>query len=190
MNNPVNKVDYNGNKPGDLFDTMDEAARDFAQYINAKSIAENREYASYMYTRTVTKTISITYINYNLDNNPFLRLWNLISGRSIITTVTTKTKVTKYTYREPKQGTVDSSSPPINWFGIHKVVGILHTHSAYDPAYANDIFSSNDKQIAERKGVPIYVATPLGTLRKYDPENDTDVILFNNIPFDPNHPWR
>ena len=30
LNDPVNKADYIGNKPGDLFDTMDEAALDFA----------------------------------------------------------------------------------------------------------------------------------------------------------------
>ena len=59
LNNSVNKVDYGGNKPGDLFDTMDEAARDFAEYINAKSIEENQEYASYMYSKTITvKTFS------------------------------------------------------------------------------------------------------------------------------------
>ena len=42
-----------GNKPGDLFDTMDEAARDFAEYINETSIEVDREYASYIYTKTV-----------------------------------------------------------------------------------------------------------------------------------------
>ena len=66
----------------------------------------------------------------------------------------------------------------------------LHTHAAYDPAYANDIFSPVDKKFAKRKGVPIYVATPRGTLRKYDPSNGTDIVLFDDIPFDPNHPGR
>ena len=191
LNNPVNKVDYDGNKPGDLFDTMDEAARDFAEYINAKSIEDNREYASYIYTKTVTETRTTTYINPNIfGNNPLSWLWNVIFGGGLTKTVTTKVKITKYTYREPKRGTVDSSSPPINWFGIHTVVGRLHTHAAYDPAYANDIFSSADKRNAERQGVPTYVATPLGTLRKYDPSNGTDIVLFNDIPFDPNHPGR
>ena len=59
-------LDYSGNKPGDLFDTMDEAARDFAEYINAKSIEDNREYASYIYTKTVTETRTTTYINPNI----------------------------------------------------------------------------------------------------------------------------
>ena len=191
LNNPVNMVDYGGNKPGDLFDTMDEAARDFAEYINAKSIEDNCEYASYIYTKTVTETRTTTYINPNIfGNNPLSWLWNVLFGGGLTKTVTTKVKVTKYTYREPKRGTVDSSSPPINWFGIHTVVGRLHTHAAYDPAYANDVFSSADKRNAERQGVPTYVATPLGTLRKYDPFNGTDIVLFNDIPFDPNYPGR
>ena len=191
LNNPVNMVDYGGNKPGDLFDTMDEAARDFAEYINAKSIEDNREYASYIYTKTITETRTTTYINPNiLGNNPLSWLWNVIFGGGLTKTVTTKVKVTKYTYREPKQGTVDSSSPPINWFGLHTVVGRLHTHAAYDSAYANDIFSSADKRNAQRQGVPTYVATPLGTLRKYDPLNGADIVLFSDIPFDPNHPGR
>jgi len=70
------------------------------------------------------------------------------------------------------------------------VVGIIHTHAAYDPAYKNDVFSSTDIASAERINLPSYVATPLGILRKYDPTNDTDVIISYSIPFDPNHPSR
>ena len=191
LNSPVNMVDYGGNKPGDLFDTMDEAARDFAEYINAKSIEDNREYSSYIYAKVVTETRTVTYANPNiLGYNPLSRLWDVIFGGTLTKTVTIKVKVTKYTYRKPKRGTADHSSPPINWFGIHTVVGRLHTHAAYDPAYENDAFSSTDKRNAEKQGVPTYVATPLGTLRKYDPSKGTDIVLFNDIPFDPNHPGR
>ena len=38
--------------------------------------------------------------------------------------------------------------------------------------------------------IPIYVATPLGTLRRYDPLDKSDIIIFDDIPFDPNHPGR
>ena len=191
LNNPVNSVDYSGSKPGDLFDTMDDAARDFAEYINAKSISDNREYASYIYTRTVIETRTITYVNPSvLSNNPLMWLWNIIFRGSFTRTVTTKVKVTKYTYREPKRGTADSVTIPINWFGLHTVVGHLHTHAAYDPAYMNDIFSENDKRNAKRQGVLSYVATPLGIMRKYDPKTGTDIILYDDLPFDPNHPGR
>jgi len=48
-NNPVNLTDYCGNAPGDWFSTPDDAAEDFAEYINEQSIEENVEYASYIY---------------------------------------------------------------------------------------------------------------------------------------------
>ena len=47
---------------------------------------------------------------------------------------------------------------------MHKQVALLHTHAAYDPKYASDIFSQTDKDLANRRGMPIYVATPKGTL--------------------------
>ena len=41
-----------------------------------------------------------------------------------------------------------------------------------------------------RSGVPNYVATPLGTLRRYDPSDGSDVQVYDDIPWDPNHPSR
>ena len=191
LNNPVNMVDYGGNKPGDLFDTMDEAARDFAEYINETSIEVDREYASYIYTKTVWETKTVTYYNPNLfGNNLLSRFWNYIFGGGISKTVKKRVKVTKYTYVKPAKGTAHSSTIPINWFGMHNQVALLHTHGAYSPGYGNDVFSSTDKNLANRKNMPIYVATPLGTLRKYNPSNGTDIVLYDDLPFDPNHPGR
>ncbi|MFR1518741.1 MAG: DUF4329 domain-containing protein [Clostridia bacterium] len=141
--------------------------------------------------KTVTKTRTTTYINPNIFGcNPFSWLWNAIFGGGTTKTVTTRVKVTKYTYREPKKGTKSSSTIPTNWFGIHNQVALLHTHAAYDSHYANDNFSSTDKKLALQRGMPIYVATPLGTLRKYDPSKGTDIVLFDDILFDRNHPGR
>ena len=95
-----------------------------------------------------------------------------------------------YTYRKPKRGTKDSATIPINSFGMHKQVALLHTHAAYDPKYASDIFSQTDKDLANRRGMPIYVATPKGTLWKYNPSDGSDIIVFDDIPFDSNHPGR
>ena len=192
LNNPVNKVDHDGHKPGDLFDTMDEAARDFANYTNAKSISNNREYASYIYstTTTVTRTGWKTNVNWFINFS-----WSrgfYIDYRVTYSEYTYKTKVTKYSYREPQKGTKDSSSPPINWFGRDTKVARLHTHAAYDSSYGsgNDNFSPADIRNATNQGVPTYVATPIGNLRKYDPSDGSDIVLFSDIPFDSNHPSR
>ncbi len=191
LNTPVNMVDYGGDKPGDLFDTMDEAARDFAEYISETSIKVDREYASYIYTKTVWETKTVTYYNPNLfGNNLLSRLWNYIFRGGISKTVEKRVQVTKYTYVKPAKGTAHSSTIPTNWFGIHKQVALLHTHGAYSPGYKNDTFSSADKSLSNREKMPIYVSTPLGTLRKYDPSYGTDIVLYDDLPFDSNHPRR
>lgn len=90
-------------------------------------------------------------------------------------------------------GTIDNVIFPVilhhaNVF--RKKVALLHTHGNYVEKYraGNDNFSDTDKWAAKIFGVPYYVATPVGTLRKYDPRTDTDVLLFSDLPFDPNHP--
>ena len=61
MNNPIRYVDFTGNKAGDLFKTMDEAAIDFAKEVNGISIKERVEYAAYF------------YVEYKIE--PFLLFW-------------------------------------------------------------------------------------------------------------------
>ena len=40
------------------------------------------------------------------------------------------------------------------------------------------------------KTIDVIYKETLGTLRKYNPANGMDVILYEDIPFDPNHPGR
>ena len=169
LNNPTNKVDYCGNKPGDLFDTIDEAAIDFGNYINAKSIDEGIEYASYIYTKAVTvEKVSFKIIPFGRGYNSFSLLWDVFMREGICIIITKKITTIKYTYRDPKAGKKNSVSEPINWFGIHNKVGLLHTHGASYGGSSGDYFSITDTEYADKLGVPIYVATPLGTLRKYE----------------------
>jgi Domain of unknown function (DUF4329) len=42
-------------------------------------------------------------------------------------------------------------------------------HAAYDARYDNEHFSPADQTNAGRRGVPIFVGTPGGVIRKYDP---------------------
>lgn len=194
LNNPITKIDYGGAKPGDLFDTPDDAAEDFGRYINEKSIAEGREYSSYVYSVRVSETRTITIINPNtFGKNIFSNIWNCLFNNSVTKTITVTITVTKYSYSKPMAGTIDNVIFPVilhhaNVF--RKKVALLHTHGNYVEKYraGNDNFSDTDKWAAKIFGVPYYVATPVGTLRKYDPRTDTDVLLFSDLPFDPNHP--
>ena len=109
-------------------------------------------------------------------------------GISII--ITKKITAIKYTYRDPIAGKEGSSSEPINWFGLHNKVGVLHTHGASYGRNSGDYFSLADTDYADKIGIPIYVATPRGTLRKYNPADETDIIIYWDLPYDPNHPDR
>ena len=169
LNSPINKIDYSGEKPGCFFLSIDCAAVDFACYTNEKSIAENKEYISCIYS--TTKTININF-----------KIWIFEFDFSF--------DIQGYTYFEPLSGDGDSAQINREWFVEYDVVALVHTHAAYDKRYKNDEFSPSDKKCAKDYKVYIYVATPLGTLRKYNPRNGKDVMLPCDIPFDENHPGR
>ncbi len=154
LNNPMMYVDPRGTDPGDLFDTKDQAAIDFANYIYFKSVEENIEYAS-----VITLKIKVTIKKITIGN---IILPIFVFGRF-------------YTYKEPVAGTEDSSSFPINFL----TVGLLHTHGAYSPLYDNENFSSQDKSVADFWKKESYVVTPLGTIRKYDPSDKRDYIIYS-----------
>ena len=54
LNNPSNKVDFGGNKPGDIFNTVDEAAIDAAKYLGELSWENTWEYSTAIYEVKVT----------------------------------------------------------------------------------------------------------------------------------------
>lgn len=90
-----------------------------------------------------------------------------------------------YTYTTPATGSNDGviMSVPSD----AKVEGYLHTHAAYDPYYGdgNNNFSDTDKNTATKKKVVIYVATPDGSLKEYDPITGKTRIVSKNMPTDP-----
>jgi len=172
-NNIINKIDKNGDAPGELFADMDAAAIDFTNYTNPSSIFQGREYSSYLYEKTI---IRINFMGFK---------YGIIPQFKIKTT-------RKYSYTKPKKGKKGEKTilkyPPI----INEKA-ILHTHGAYDEetGYGNDYFSIDDMKIADDIHKPIYVATPLGILRKYDPNAQfKHKIVSYCIPWDQNHPSR
>ncbi len=181
LNNPVNKVDYTGNKPGDLFDTMDEAALDFAMCYNELSIADMQEYGSAIYM--VTK-VSITY--------PKTPWYLLILGIKYSPKVTV---TIKYSYTKPSIGTNGDSVTP-NFLTTKPIVSTVHTHANYDPKYDNENFSTgfaSDIGWSNFFHMDSYVVTPGGNLKKYTYANRKDAnggvsIISSDIPWDPNSP--
>ena len=163
--NPVNMIDPNGNAPGDLFDTMDEAAMDFAN-IYAKLGYENRlEYASFIYTVNVyeTRTYSVPnkkyFINFSLKKGFF---WDCKTDG--YKTVSRRFKVKKYSYVTPNEGTEDEACVPTNWFNLKNKVAEIHNHIWID-GHRNNYPSDKDV-----RAHICYITTPSGILKKFDPD--------------------
>ena len=74
---------------------------------------------------------------------------------------------------------------PVNWFGFRNKYAEIHTHGAYSAGYEGDIFSSADKNNWKN-----YLVTPFGTVRKYNSIDGSDVIIFDDVPYDSSHPGR
>jgi len=137
------------------YDSVDAAARAAMELANPQSIQANREYAGVIYQ--------------GADG--------------------------KFYFTGPAQGTVDGADPLTDAPAPAgtTMVGIYHTHGAYsevdgagqvtrtdDPArdsYNSDNFSGQDRAVATSQGVPIYVATPNGTFREYDPATGSDTAM-------------
>ena len=67
----------------------------------------------------------------------------------------------------------------------------IHAHAAYDSDYNNDIFSSSDSADKKNRGIVGYLATPNGSLQKYDPTLPKDKrisTISDQMPYDPKHP--
>lgn len=172
LNNPVKNIDPDGKEPGQFFLSLDEAAKDFGRFYNDNSIRTNREYASYAIE---------------------VKDANGVSG---------------YTYTIANIGTSDSSMPAKE-LGSVKYVATLHTHGSYIPKLkeGNDTFSGvfddNGYAVRDRKSVNTlgtdignanarqmtsYVATPNGSLQKYNPKTGKITIVSNQMTSDLNDP--
>ncbi|MHB1453453.1 MAG: DUF4329 domain-containing protein [Saccharofermentanales bacterium] len=156
---------------GELFNTADEAARDFALRYNALSISEDREYASVIFQVKV-KSRSFSY-----ETRRFL--WWSWQVR-----IRKTTRQIRYSYQKIRIGKTHSLLIPFAPL-FRKKVAEIHTHGAYNEGYENDEFSPQDTNSFIN-----YLVTPLGTLRKYDPSDGSDIVIYSDIPFDPNHPGR
>ncbi len=83
-----------------------------------------------------------------------------------------------YSYTVAKKGTRTRSHPGLhllkNWSAIY------HSHGAADPRHLGEYFSGADKRAADKTRVPVYLVTPKGVIKKYDPKTGKSENLYKN----------
>ena len=67
---------------------------------------------------------------------------------------------------------------------------IIHSHGKYEQGYLNNEFSNKDKWNSYNLKVDGYVATPDGSLKKYDPNTAKTTVVSTELPSDPKDPDR
>lgn len=152
------KVDWNekdeivtiSNEKENNFNSIDEAALDWAMYYNNPSIGLHKEFSSSIY-----KT----------DKG--------------------------YSYTTPNLGTSNKSIPSLPKEGINSIVGVVHSHASTGRGTQKaDKLSSGDLDCAISYKVPIYAATPCGTLIKTTPKqiggDSKTYTIDDKIPYDRN----
>jgi RHS repeat-associated protein len=104
-----------------------------------------------------------------------------------------KGKDAYYTYTPPVTGDEASAQPKDAGSGAgYTDVASAHTHGNYsNGAYDDNDFSPADKNFASATGMPLYVATPNGSLQKVDTKgNVSQVPGTNDIPSDQQDPTK
>ena len=169
--NPLNFYDNTGFAWGDTFTSADDAARDFAKTTNQKSIDEGVEYAAYIY--------SFKKIEYKEDP---------ITGRICWVETTYYTYGPAFTNHDPDSVKI---SGPNRLPKGYKLAAIAHTHGCASESADDENFSMPDKGVSRKYGVPIYVATPGGYLKKfiYDDYGGKVIVISSHMPSDPRSPF-
>ena len=121
---------------------------------------------------------------------------------STIYQTTSANGTVQYSYSAPNVGTTGASVSVSPAPAGTIATGDIHSHAAYDPAYANNVFSgipatganttstTGDIGDNNQTGLTGYVTTPNGSLQKYDPITGTITTISTNLPSDRNDPTR
>ena len=149
--NPIRFVDLNGKKPGDKFNTPDEAAKDWAGYVNDDSKIMNREAATYIFETDDAK--------YQTLHAP---LWAEADGFKIY-------DLNNNLRQNPVEGIK-------RIVGIAHTHGAEDPNYKSEE-FSNELDEITGKPIgdiplAKEFNLPIYLMTPSDNFMKYDPVSD------------------
>jgi len=153
--NPIRYIDVSGLGPGDLYSSVDAAAINFGQTYNDNSIVQKVEYAATIYEVVKTNPKTMEHTVY-------------------------------YAYSVPASGTFDRSWNTPSPAGSVDVA-LVHTHGEETQGWLLadcNSFSTSDKDLAKYWNLNNYVATPNGSLQKYDVATGGTTTISTEMPSD------
>lgn len=180
LNSPICLIDPDGREPGDFFRCIDDAAKDFGNCYNGKSISQNIEYGTMIF-QVVNSNYEIGY-TYNIPsvgNENSVAIENAPIGSKVVAMAHTHGK-----YMEAKNP--DCPNYNNEFSGMRMKIGgkILPKENRKVVNANNDIGNANILKLDN------YVATPNGSLQKYNHKTGEITVISNDMPSDPNDPNR
>ncbi|MGM9602100.1 MAG: RHS repeat-associated core domain-containing protein, partial [Faecousia sp.] len=167
INCPIRYVDNDGDEPGDLFNSIDDAAEDAAIYIGGYSFAEGVEYSASIYeVKTEHELFSITFTKKYTGDNAFRsKLADIFFGGKSVKTISCSLTITQYSY-----GHIQTDYNPVQVIPYldKNTVAIVHTHPMGSGEGVTR-FSPQDCMFSQNYKVLLYVYGPNGELHRLDP---------------------
>jgi RHS repeat-associated protein len=148
--NPIRFVDLKGEKPGDEFDTPNEAAFDCLKYYHGKSSTENVEY--------------------------FAFVWKLENGKYATNTKMFRGEVDRFT----KDQIYDAATTFKPMGAIKPVSAGAHLHGGIDRRFDSERFSTFDYEgfsSPDALNLDLFLMTPDKSFQKLNPAGDVDINL-------------
>ena len=172
MNNPILKIDLDGNAPGDFFLTMDDAAMDFGMFYNGHSIKSNKEYGSTIYeVWDANKGFGYSYSVANIGKRE-----------------DSVTPSLPYTFHRIKADIHTHGAYSYGKFYDNTFSGIRKRDKLLTRKERKEERNEYDIGLANKRMRIAYVVTPNGSLQKYNPHTGNIEVLSNELPSDPNDP--
>lgn len=170
LDNPIRLIDIKGLEPGDFFNSIIEAAKDFGSYYSKYSIRDKTEFASYIMFNPQKKKYYYPRA-ISGEHNKIRKEISLMASHKKVATIHTHGA-----YEE------DLVKNDVDWndefSGMEKTPELNKVHISQDRY--DDISSANER------GIDSYLVTPNGNLKKYDPKTGKIKTISSDIPSDKN----
>ena len=180
LDNPVKFLDRDGFDPGDFFYTMDEAAMDFGLTYNDNSIREGREYSSAIIKIKNKKGLhGYTYTLPNIGSDDNVNLIEGVYGYEMVARV--------HTHGKSRTGIYVKETYDNEFSGLRMRNEEARMLTLKQRKAVTDI---TDIGNANRDKLNSYVATPNGSLQKYDYKSGKITMISTDMPSDVKDPER